>query len=178
MPNLRTPLTLLGAALLVGGLSGCGKYDRDAPVASSSDSDTAAIEKAIRADEQKWNDEFQAKPRSLDALTAHYSDQAYFVAPGVKPTSGIVDIRKAYAEGLKDPKFDISFTVDKVGVAKSGDIAWSQGHFKQQWTDSMSKKVATGTGTFLTIYAKQKDGSWKAVQDFSALDPPEASSVM
>src|SRR3954451_8925217 len=90
---------------------------------SAASVDTAAIANSIKADEKKWSDEFQAKPRDLEALVGHYADDADFVAPGVKPASGITEIRKAYSEGLADPNFTISFAADKVEVAEAGDIA-------------------------------------------------------
>ena len=168
MPNLRMILALTGAALT---LTACVKNERQDP-SSGTAVDIAAIQKTIMADEKKWSDQFQANPRSVDDLTSHYAEDAYFVAPGVKGISGKPGIRKAYEEGLKDPNFNVTFSSDNVGVAKSGDIAYSQGRFHQQWTDPKTKKVVSGDGTFLTVYQKQADGSWKAVKDCSMLDPP------
>ena len=97
---------LLGAAALVFNLAACARYDNQGGQAKV---DTDAVKAAITADEKKWSDEFQAKPRSLGALVAHYAQDATFVAPGLKPTRGINDIRKAYEEGLKDSNFNLTF---------------------------------------------------------------------
>lgn len=170
MPNLRNCLALLGAAALVVSVSACQKYENKAAGNTAASADTTGIADAIKADEKKWSDEFQAKPRSLDALVAHYADDAYFVAPGIKPASGISDIRKAYAEGLKDPNFNISFAADKVDVAAAGDYAISQGRFTETYTDPATKQAKSDSGSFLTVYKKQADGSWKAVQDWAVAD--------
>jgi ketosteroid isomerase-like protein len=161
---------LLGAAALALSLSACQKIEqREAGQAAMVD--TAAISDAIKADEKKWSDEFQAKPRSLDALVAHYAPDAFFIAPGVGPTTGMAAITKAYEEGLKDPNFNISFAADKVDVAAAGDYAISQGRFTETYTDPATKQAKSDQGSFLTVYKKQSDGSWKAVQDWAVADP-------
>jgi ketosteroid isomerase-like protein len=161
---------LIGAAALALSLSACEKYEKH-EAGEAAKVDTAAISDSIKADEKKWSDEFQAKPRSLDALVAHYAPDAFFIAPGVGPTRGMVAITKAYEAGLKDPNFNITFAADKVDVAAAGDYAVSQGRFTETYTDPATKKAASDQGSFLTVYKKQSDGSWKAVQDWAVADP-------
>jgi len=163
-------IALLGSAVGAILLSGCQERARG-------DSDPAATSAAIKADEKKWSDEFQAKPRNPEALVAHYTDDADFVAPGVKPVSGLTEIRKAYAEGLNDPNFNISFAADKVEVAQAGDMATSRGRFEQTFTDPDSKQKVKVNGSFLTVYKKQADGSWKVVQDWAVADPGKPTPV-
>jgi uncharacterized protein (TIGR02246 family) len=156
------------AALLVVG--GC---DRGA----GAKSDPAAVKNAIKADETKWNDDF--KNKNLEALLGHYSDDAFFVAPGVQ-ASGSTAIRKAYSAALPDNYFKVSFASDKIDVADSGDLAYARGHFTEQHQDPTTKKIVSDSGAYITVYRKQSDGSWKAVEDFAAADPSkhkEASAV-
>jgi uncharacterized protein (TIGR02246 family) len=168
MRGIHTSIVLAGAAALTLSLSGCQKAEAPAGAAKA---DTAAISEAIKADEKKWSDEFQAKPRSLDALVAHYAPDAFFIAPGVGPTRGMAAITKAYEAGLKDPNFNISFAADKVEVAAAGDYAISEGRFTETYTDPGTKQAKSDQGSFLTVYKKQSDGSWKAVQDWAVADP-------
>ena len=86
----------LGTVALV--IGGCQK---PAPQAG----DPEAIKTAITADEKKWSDEFQAKPQDLEALIAHYSEDADFVAPGSKLT-GLRRVMAAVAgdEAKEPPK--------------------------------------------------------------------------
>jgi len=53
-----------------------------------------------------------------------------------KLVSGMTEIRRAYAEGLTDPNFNITFAADKVEVAEAGDMATSRGRFEQTYTDT------------------------------------------
>src|SRR3954451_5786911 len=138
---------------------------------SAASVDTAAIANSIKADEKKWSDEFQAKPRDSEALVAHYADDAYFVSPGAKPASGIIEIRKVYADGLTNPNFNITFAADKVDVAQAGDFATSQGRFSMTYSDPDSERPVKVGGSFLTVYKKQADDSWKVVQDWAVADP-------
>jgi ketosteroid isomerase-like protein len=139
--------------------------------------DADKISAAIKADEKAWSDEFQAKPRGMEALLGHYAEDAYFVATGLKPASGLTAIRQSYAEGLNDSNFNITFAADKVDVAKAGDMATSQGRFEEIYTDPDSHKPVKVVGSFLTVYKKQEDGSWKAVQDWAVADPGKPVAV-
>jgi ketosteroid isomerase-like protein len=174
MRGNRRYVTLAGTAALMLSLSGCQKAERQEPAGNAAMADTSAIADAIKADEKAWSDEFQNKARTVDTLTSHYASDAFFIAPGVGPTTGIADIRKAYEAGLKDPNFTISFAADKVDVAQSGDVATSHGRFSETYTDPATKKAKTDSGTFLTVYRKQTDGSWKAVEDWAVADPAPA----
>jgi len=171
MRGFHTSIALAGAAALMLTLSGCQKAQAPAGAAKA---DTAAIGEAIKADEKAWSDQFQDKARTVDTLTSHYASDAFFLAPGIGPTTGIADIRKAYEAGLKDPNFNISFASDKVDVAESGDLATSHGRFTETYTDPATKKAKSDSGTFLTVYRKQSDGSWKAVEDWAVADPAPA----
>jgi len=171
MRGIHTSIALAGAAALTLSLSGCQKAP---PPAGAGKADTAAISETIKADEKAWSDQFQDKARTVDTLTSHYASDALFLAPGLGPTTGIADIRKAYEAGLKDPNFNISFAADKVDVAESGDIASSRARFTETYTDPATKKAKSDSGTFLTVYRKQSDGSWKAVEDWAVADPAPA----
>src|SRR5437868_13537232 len=113
-------MTLVHKALLLGGaaafalaLGGC-----QAKTGGAGASDASAVQNALKADEKKWNDQFKSK--DLEGLLSHYTADAYFIAPGVKAANGSTEIRKAYADGLNDKNFNISFASDKIDVAASG----------------------------------------------------------
>src|SRR5207248_4731469 len=131
-------------------------------------SDAGAVKSAIKADEKKRNDQFKSK--DMEGLLSHYADDAFFIAPGVPAADGSTAIRKAYAEGLNDKNFDISFASDKIDVAASGDLAYARGHLSEKYTDPKTGEVMSHTGSYITVYKKQADGSWKAIEDFAAAE--------
>jgi len=167
MTGIHKFIALTGVAAIALGTSGCDK------VAGAGASDAGAVQSAITADQKKWNDQFKSK--DLEGLLSHYADDAFFVAPGVPAADGSTAIRKAYAEGLSDKNFDISIATDK--VASSGDLAYVRGHFSEKYTDPKTSQAMSHTGTYLTVYKKQADGSWKAVEDFAAADPASEKPV-
>jgi uncharacterized protein (TIGR02246 family) len=158
---------LLGSAALALTVGGCQK-----PAAAA---DPDAVKNAIKADEKKWNDQFKAK--DTESLVGHYADDAYFVAPGVKPADGLTPIRKAYANAMTDSAFSVNFASDKIDVSASGDMAYARGHFSEKYTDPKTGKAMTDSGSYITVYKKQEDGSWKAVEDFAAADSDSTKEV-
>ena len=130
---------------------------------------------AIKADETKWNKQFAAKDQ--EGLVDHYADDAYFIAPGVAAADGSTAIRQVYATASTDPAFEVHFASDKIDVAASGDLAYARGKFSEKYTDKKTGKVMTDSGSYVTIYKKQEDGSWKAVEDFAAADPHSTKAV-
>jgi uncharacterized protein (TIGR02246 family) len=174
MPNLTKSLALLSAAALVVSVSACQKYEskaggNEAPAPAAN---TGAITDTIKADEKKWNEDFHAK--NLDALLAHYAPDAVAVFPGAPSVTGD-GLRKTYEDALKDPGFDVSFSSEKVDA--SGDLAYARGHFTEKYTDPTTKAGASNSGSYITVYKKQADGSWKVVEDFTAVEPPAAPAA-
>lgn len=159
MTRIHGSFVLLGAVAAAVLVTGCQKQ-------ADSASDPAAVTKAIKADEKKWNDDFKSK--NLEGLLSHYSDDAFFVAPGVT-ANGSTEIRKAYADALSDNYFEVTFASDKIDA--SGDLAYARGHFSEKYQDRKSLKIISDSGSYLTVYKKQDDGSWKAIEDVAAADP-------
>src|SRR5438874_12559982 len=161
MRGTHKVIALAGSAAFALTLGGCQK--------GASAGDTAAVTTALKADEKKWNDQFKSK--DMEGLVGHYADDAYFVAPGVPGANGSTEIRKAYADALADNYFSLSFASDRIDVAGSGDLAYARGHFSEKYQDPTSKKIVSDSGTYLTVFKKQQDGSMKAVEDVALPDP-------
>ena len=65
-------------------------------------------------------------------------------------------------------------TATAAEVSKAGDLAYTQGVYTLIVTDRKTKKPVTEKGTYVTVYKKQADGSWKAVADMATAGPPAA----
>jgi ketosteroid isomerase-like protein len=137
--------------------------------------DTAKIEESIRAQEAQWQKDYAAK--DINALSAHYADNGVLGAPGEALAASDVDRRKALQPLVDDPNMKLTFASDRVQVAEAGDLAYSRGHYSMTTTDKATNKPTTGDGTYLTIYQKQSDGSWKAVEDFITPGPAPAAET-
>ena len=134
--------------------------------------DTAAVEKQIKDEEAQWARHYA--DHNADGLASHYADDAALANPDTPIAVGKDAIRKETASFAADPKLNVQFASDRVQVAASGDLAYSRGHYSMTYTDPGTGKAAAGTGSYLTVWKKQGDGSWKAVEDFVTQGPAPA----
>lgn len=119
--------------------------------------------KAITAIEEDWSKALAAK----DAVkfTSQYSADASVYFPDMPAMQGTAAISAFVKDWMADPNFGGSFKTTKVTVAKSGDLASSEGTYQQNGTHPITKKLVSETGHYLTTWKKQEDGSWKAIND-------------
>jgi ketosteroid isomerase-like protein len=130
----------------------------------------AADVKAIKDTETQWNQDFAAK--NVDKLVAHYADNAVLMTSGMAASNGKDAIRKTLSDMASDPALSLKFHALRVEVSKSGDMGFTQGSYTLTMTDPASKKVIHDHGSYVTTYAKQPDGSWKAVADIATSEVP------
>jgi uncharacterized protein (TIGR02246 family) len=136
--------------------------------------DTAGLAKQLKANEAKWNQAYAA--HDATALAGAYANDAALANPGVPLITGIEAIRKETAAFAADPNLRVQFASDRIQVAASGDLAYTRGSYTMTITDPATKKPGTSTGSYLTVWQKQQDGSWKAVEDFVTPGPAAASA--
>jgi ketosteroid isomerase-like protein len=151
----------VAAALL---LSGCGGGSAPAPQGPV----IADAATAIAADEEQWNRDYAA--RDTERLIGHYAPGASMKAPNLPLLTGGW-VRSSFESAMTDPAFSMTFRHDRIEVARSGDLAYSRGHYRMTWTDQQSRQPTTGYGDYLTIWQKQPDGRWKVLEDFTAPGP-------
>jgi uncharacterized protein (TIGR02246 family) len=134
--------------------------------------DLAAEEAKIRDAEATDLKGWGAK--DVDKILAFYADDATLMTPGMPAMKGKESMRSMLKTMLADPNLKLEFSAQRVEIAKSGDVAFSQGTYTMVVTDPKTKKPITDKGSYVTGYKKQADGSWKAVSDIneSELPPP------
>ena len=164
--HTRSILLLPTMVFLV--LAGCAQ----AP-ATRGDTHDADI-KAIKDTEAAWVQAFNSK--DPDKAVSFYSDDATLLVPNEPVVSGKQAVKQALMPLLTDPNFHIQFEAARAEVAQSGELAYTQGAYTMTLTDPGSKKTATDKGKYLTVFKKQTDGSWKAVQDTFNSDMPLPAS--
>jgi uncharacterized protein (TIGR02246 family) len=132
--------------------------------------DLAAEEAKIRDAEatqmKNWNG------KDVDKILTFYADDATLMTPGVPAMKGKDAMRPVLKTIVDDPNLKMEFSAQRVEVAKSGDVAFSQGTYQLVVTDPKTKKPVTDKGSYVTAYKKQADGSWKAVSDINESEVP------
>lgn len=160
------PIMIAAAAVLSAG--GCTKG-----VQMSADS--TKIADSIKAQEAQWEKDYAAK--DVNALAGHYADDAALGGPGDPLATTDVDRRKLLGGLVDDKNLKLSFASDRIEVAQSGDLASSRGHYSMTTTDKATGKPVDSSGSYLTVYKKQSDGNWKAVEDFITPGPAPAAAA-
>src|SRR5215207_10718787 len=151
---------VLAAAAAMAALASCQQAAAD----KADKADTAAIETRLKQAEAKWNRAYAEHDAAT--LAGAYADDAALANPGAALVTGIEAIRKETAAFAADPNLKVEFASDRIEVAASGDLAYTRGHYTMTMTDPATSKPAASTGSYLTVWKKQSDGGWKAVEDF------------
>jgi uncharacterized protein (TIGR02246 family) len=152
-----------GIALAIA-LAGCSSTPPAAPDTRDADA------KAIRQLEANWVQAWAAKDAAK--IAANYADNASLFIPDMPIVTGKANIDATVGKFLQDKNISLSFAPTNVVVSKSGDLAYSQGTYTMTYTNPRTKKAVSETGKYVTDYAKQADGSWKAVADIDNADAP------
>jgi uncharacterized protein (TIGR02246 family) len=129
---------------------------------------------AIRASEVQWNADW--KSGDAGKVVTHFAPDAIVMIPGQAPATGLEAIRSGVAKVMDDPAFAFTFDSEKVNVAASGDLAASRGDFTMKSTDPATKAPTSMSGSFVTVYKPQPDGSWKAVWDIATPGPSSSAT--
>lgn len=138
-------------------------------------SDTAAIEQQLRDSEAKWNQAYAAHDAA--GLAGAYADDAALANPGSPLISGRSAIDKETAAFAADRNLQVKFASDRIQVAASGDLAYTRGHYTLTMTDPATRRASDTSGSYLTVWKKQSDGNWKAVEDFVVAGPPPPAAA-
>lgn len=141
--------------------------------ATPATTDTGAIKRQLQMAEAKWNQAYAR--RDAAALAAMYSDDAAIANPGDTLVRGRAAIDKATKSFAADPNLKVAFEANRIQVAQSGDLAYTRGHYTLTMTDPATRKPQMSTGNYLTVWQKQADGGWRAVEDFITPGPVAVS---
>lgn len=164
-----TKASLFIVAMVIG-ISACKPAENNAAKV-----DVAAEEQAIRAKETGWMEAYNK--HDGPGLADQYEDGASLAANGTVLMTDSAG-RRAFLDGMAaDPALKADFASDRIIVAASGELASSRGHYTMTYTDPVTKQPKTETGSYLTVYRKAADGSWRAVEDFTTPGPATAPAT-
>lgn len=136
-----------------------------APVADTREADIKAIHDVEQGALKAWT------AKDIDGILAQYTGDSMLMAPGMPATKGLQEIRVLLTELLKDPAISLQFSPTVTDVSKSGDYGYQRGTYSMVMTDPKTKKPMTETGSYVSVFKKQFDGSWKVVEDINVAGP-------
>jgi ketosteroid isomerase-like protein len=144
-------------------LAGCSQTPAPAVVSRATDI------KSLRAAQEAAIDAFVSK--HADHMVSAYSADASLMFPNSPILQG-EGLRTAIRALAADPNFSMRFSTDKVEVASSGEVGYTRGTYTMTMSDPNSKKILRENGKYVTIYAREADGSWKMIEDINNPDAP------
>lgn len=133
--------------------------------------------KAIGDVEAQANQAWAAK--DPNKVMAFYADDAILLVSGQDAVQGKNALAAALKGMLADPAISLTFHASKTDVARSGDLAYTEGTYQLTLTDPATHQPVHDHGNYVTTFRKQADGSWKATVDaaISAVPPPPTPST-
>jgi len=149
MPRYRIALILTLAACC----AGCQKEPIDA---------RAQDERAIREADAATLKAAQAN--DVDGAVANYADDADWLPPNAPMVHGKTAIRAGWAKLLGNPGFTIDWQINKVEIARAGDLAYTI-YAYQMAVEGGNGKPIIDQGKDMAVWKKQSDGAWKIVAD-------------
>jgi uncharacterized protein (TIGR02246 family) len=127
--------------------------------------------RSVRAAEEAALEAFGRRDSELAA--SFYAPDAALLMPGTPVARGPA-IKPLLRKLMADPNFSVSYQTAKFEAAESGELGYTRGTYAMTMTDPQTRKVMKETGKYLTVYAKQADGSWKIIDDVTTPDAPAA----
>jgi len=110
--------------------------------------------------------------RGLQGWLSFFADDTADFVPGGPFTFTKEEMRTRLQKTF-DPADQLTWKPLRIEVAGSADLAYSLGTWQLKGKDPKGNDV-TQTGKYITVWKKQKDGSWKVVADTGTVDPPPA----
>ena len=99
-------------------------------------------------------------------VNSYYAPDAVIATTGRPAAKDGRAVSRAIKDDIADPNFKMSLSNEKTEVAGSGDLAYRRGSYKITAMNPQTKQVEHSVGTYLTVFRKHGDGSWKVVEDF------------
>jgi ketosteroid isomerase-like protein len=117
----------------------------------------------LKKADQDWAQ--AASARNLDQFMSFVRNDIYASSLDGKWIHGKDTMKNTWSKLLADPTFKLSWTIDSAEVSKDGGMGYTRGTFQgSQGNNSFS-------GSYATIWQKDKDGKWRAVVDMATPTP-------
>jgi len=101
-------------------------------------------------------------------FAAWFADDGVTLGNGAAPLIGKVAIAKS--ANWSPSTYQLTWTPTDAMMGPSGDMGYTWGHYEGRSKDSHGNPVLT-SGRYMTIWRREKDGTWKVVLDAGANEP-------
>ncbi len=105
-----------------------------------------------------------AAEKNLADLMAFYHNEASLLPPDAPPVEGKEKIRKRFRKQFEDPDFYLTWSVTKVSVSKSCDLAYTRGVSTVRYRNEQGKLVEAHE-QYVAVWVRSDDGEWLVLED-------------
>jgi uncharacterized protein (TIGR02246 family) len=112
--------------------------------------------------------------KDVDKVASYFADDGSELFPNTPIGTGRDNIKALWKPYLADPNFSVTVQSIQTVASKGSDLVYSIGTYSLTMSAPKGKKTVTDKGKYLTVWAKQADGTWKVVADMSSSDLPAA----
>lgn len=118
--------------------------------------------KALAKVDDEWSD--SAVKRDPELLASFYAEDAIIYPPNDLMILGRPAAKKFWASGFVDPTYSVSWKTVNARVSKSGELGFTSGTYEASYKGA-DGKMAKEVGKYLCVWAKDREGNWKAIHD-------------
>lgn len=104
-------------------------------------------------------------------FAAWFADDGVALGNGKSPLVGRVAIEKSAK--WSPAAYQLTWTPTDGLMGPSGDMGYTWGHYEGQSKDANGNPVTT-SGRYITVWRREKDGTWKVVLDAGSNEPAAA----
>lgn len=112
--------------------------------------------------------------KNLQGFMSFVTEDVRFYSAGVMRT-GKLAFREGWAKGFADPNWSITWAPLYAEAAQSADLGYTTGSFEIHDKSSEGTPVVR-KGSYVTIWRKQPDGTWKVALDIGSFVPPKPAA--
>jgi ketosteroid isomerase-like protein len=124
--------------------------------------DTDAMAKTLTQLDEDWSK--AAATKNADTVASYYATDAIAYPTNEPVAVGQPAAKKIWASYFADSTFSISWKTDHAGVSQSGDLGFTAGTYVDSFR-GRDGTLVTEHGKYVCTWAKQADGTWKAIHD-------------
>jgi ketosteroid isomerase-like protein len=103
-------------------------------------------------------------------FAAWFADDGIALGNGAAALVGKVAVEKSATWSAA--AYQLTWTPTDALMGPSGDMGYTWGHYEGHGKDANGNPVTT-SGRYMTVWRREKDGSWKVVLDAGSNEPPE-----
>ena len=111
--------------------------------------------------------------KGVEGWVASFAEDGRMFGQDGNPVVGRPKIREMMAPTFSNPKNTLRWQPDYADAAASGDLGYTSGT-SQRRVVADDGTVTERDGRYVTIWRKQKDGTWKVAADIGNSGPPRA----